>query len=134
MLSSVRAPPLVAFVVAVAGACTPPVPGCDSDADCSPGQSCDGLSCVGGEGEGEGEGEGDDPCGGVDERGQCDGDVLTYCGDDGLGDPQLVEIDCAGDEPFAEANAHCALISDSFGFDCALPDGGSCIVDGAPLL
>ncbi len=49
----------------------------------------------------------DDPCGGLDYQGRCDGDTLVWCSDD-----VLAQSDCSASQ------AHCGWQSATVGYDC----------------
>ncbi len=64
-------------------------------------------------------------CGDVTTQGSCEGDLLTYCGEDDNGDPEVVTLDCA------EGGATCATINAEYGVDCVYPVANECdAVDG----
>jgi hypothetical protein len=64
-------------------------------------------------------GDSDEGCGDVDYFGECDGDELTWCEDDGLR-----TVDCG------ERSRVCAWRNDDIGFDCITAGGGDA-PDGA---
>ena len=65
-------------------------------------------------------------CEGITERGQCDGDILSYCDGNNL----RVTIDCPTEYlPAVGTGATCRLVDDNFGYDCAFPTGETCLYD-----
>ncbi|MCP4504290.1 MAG: hypothetical protein GY822_30595 [Deltaproteobacteria bacterium] len=58
-------------------------------------------------------------CGNVTLKGECNGDVLSYCSDE-----QLVTRDCTTQYP--DNPASCGLVNAEWGFDCLVDDDATC--------
>lgn len=70
------------------------------------------------------------PCGELTYFGVCEGTTLRFCEDRDTPFERLVEVDCATDA-FPEVQGLCVQISETYGFDCAVPENLTCgFIDG----
>lgn len=66
----------------------------------------------------------DPVCNGITAKGQCDGNVLSYCN----GNDTRVTVDCPTEFlPEVGTGASCVLVDSDFGYDCAFPTGETCL-------
>ena len=66
------------------------------------------------------------PCDDITAQGTCDGSVLKFCS----GANELISVDCATEYfPSDETGGRCVQVSDEYGYDCALPNDGSCVYE-----
>jgi hypothetical protein len=94
------------------------------DASGASGQDTSGTSSA--DSAGGGDTSGGTPCGEVTEQGVCDGDTLRFCRDG-----ELLTFDCNAGyfeaELFGEVTGTCQLINDSYGYDCVVATGDTCV-------
>jgi hypothetical protein len=97
-----------------------------SGADTSGASGADTSGASDSDSAGGGDTSGGTPCGDITEEGTCEGDTLRFCRDGAL-----LTFDCRAGyfeaELFGEVTGTCQLINDSYGYDCVVATGDTCV-------